>query len=259
MNRHLTHVLIGNKGAADPIVQWHCCQNRCDGDREDQCRVLQRPHEHLFVAVVNCAEQPAIARLGFVVVRYNFQKARAQHRCQRETDEHRHHDRESHRPSEGIDESRSVARHERDRQKDNYQRKRRRHDGQRDFLSGLNRCVERCGSLFFDVPEDILQHHNGVIDHDADGKCQPEQGHVVQREIHGSHQTERCDNRGGNSQRGNDHGPQIAHEEKNDCRSEQAAPQEMLFERRDRCTNECGIVADDRHRHPGRQRAAHAN
>ena len=38
--------------------------------------------------------------------------------------------------------------------------------------------------LLFDVPEDVLEHDDRVVDDDADGERQAEQRHVVQREVH---------------------------------------------------------------------------
>ena len=76
----------------------------------------------------------------------------------------------------------------------------RRHYGQRHLARPLNRRLERRAVLLLDVAEDVLQHDDRIVDHDADGERQREQRHVVQGEVHGAHQRERGHDRGGNRQ-----------------------------------------------------------
>ena len=55
------------------------------------------------------------------------------------------------------------------------------HDGPADFVHGLARRLVRLQPVL-DVVLDGFHHHDGVVDHDADGQHQAEQRKVVERE-----------------------------------------------------------------------------
>ena len=195
--------------------------------------MCQRPFQRPGIEPIHPGEEPAVLRVLIGGRVRQLQEPRAEHRRQRETDEHRHHHGKRHRPAKRIDEAAGVAGHERHGQKDDDERQRRRHDRERHFAGPLDGGFERRAVFFFDVAEDVLQHDNGIVDHDADGERDAEQCHAVQREIHRPHERERRDNRCRNRERGNDHGADVADEEHDDHGGQQAAPQQVLFERRE--------------------------
>ncbi len=66
-----------------------------------------------------------------------------------------------------------------------------------DLVHGLVCAASPGESPSANVALDVLHHHDGVVDHDADGEHQPEQGQVVQREAEGRHGGEGAHQRDG--------------------------------------------------------------
>ena len=60
---------------------------------------------------------------------------------------------------------------------------------------------------------DILDHHDGVVDHDTDGQNQTQQGHHVEREPEGQHDAEGADERDGYGDDRNQGGPPVLQRE----------------------------------------------
>ncbi len=56
------------------------------------------------------------------------------------------------------------------------------------LIGGLTRCFAR-----FDIAFDVFDHHDGVIDNDADGQHQTEQGQCVDGEAEDVHDREGAD------------------------------------------------------------------
>ena len=79
-----------------------------------------------------------------------------------------------------------------------------RNDFARVVLLG-SRCFGRRD--FAHVALDVFHDHNGVIDHDPDGKDHPEQGNRIDRESQGVQPDERADQRDRHSDRGDNRGP----------------------------------------------------
>ena len=63
-------------------------------------------------------------------------------------------------------------------------------DGEQHLAGALDRRVERRQPFFVDLAENVLQHDDRVVDDDADGEREAEQGHRVQRQVERSHQGE---------------------------------------------------------------------
>ncbi len=74
------------------------------------------------------------------------------------------------------------------------QHQRRRDDRPRHFGHGLVRGGDRFQAQF-DVPFDVLHHHDGIVDHDTDRQHQAEQGQRVQRETEHMHDRKGADQR----------------------------------------------------------------
>ena len=113
----------------------------------------------------------------------------------------------------------------------------------------------RLVAFLLDVANDIFQHHDGVIDHDAHGKRQRQQGHIVQGEIHHAEQGEGGDDRSRDCYRRDDHGAHIADKQHHHEARQQAAKQKMFLERCNGSFDECGVIANDLNGDSRRQRA----
>ena len=83
--------------------------------------------------------------------------------------------------------------------------KRGRGDGETDLRGAVARRGHAVLAAFH-VPDDVLAHHDGVVDEHADGQRQAQQGHEVQREAAQPHGDERGDGRGGQRQAGDQRG-----------------------------------------------------
>ena len=73
--------------------------------------------------------------------------------------------------------------------------------GAGDLLHGLDGGVARRQAVF-DMVLDGLDHHDRVVDDDADRQHQPEQREIVQAEADGRHHGERADDRHGTATSG---------------------------------------------------------
>ena len=140
-------------------------QRRADG--EDLPAVLQAPAQRLQIA----AHPERILVLVLVVL----EQIGGHQRRQRP----RHDQREGHgdagRQGEGLEELADDARHEADRREDGDDGRGGGDDGQADLVGGLHRGV--VGRLAVPhVADDVLDLDDGVIDQDADGQRQGQQG-----------------------------------------------------------------------------------
>jgi hypothetical protein len=106
---------------------------------------------------------------GFVLLA--AEQLRAHHRRQRQRDEAR--DDDGARQSEGefAKENPGHAGDKADRRINRGERDGHRDDRQRDLVGAFYRRVER-GHALFDVPVDILHHHDRVVDHETDAEHQ---------------------------------------------------------------------------------------
>jgi hypothetical protein len=88
-----------------------------------------------------------------------------------------------------------------------------------DLLGRFDR--RRIGDIFFvDVAVDVLEHHDRVVDHDADRERERQQRQHVQREPGDHHETERRDDRHRDRDGRDDRRAQAAEEEQHDERCE---------------------------------------
>ena len=100
------------------------------------------------------------------------------HRREGQRYEARYQDRGDDRHRELVQQAPDDASHEEHRDEHRGERKGHRKDGERYLL----RCVERgleAGLAAFHVARDVLQHHDRVIDHEADAERERHEGNVV--------------------------------------------------------------------------------
>ena len=143
------------------------------------------------------------------------QDARAHHRRQRERDHGGDDDGDRQGHGEFAEEAADHVAHEQQRDEHGDQRDRQRDDGEADLLRALERRLHR-RVAFLEVARDVLDHHDGVVDHEAGGDGERHQREVVQAVAERVHRAEGADQRKRHGDAGNDGGVQVAQEEEDD-------------------------------------------
>src|SRR5690606_4593138 len=109
------------------------------------------------------------------------------------------------------------------------------------------------GLAFFDMPEDVLQHHDGVVNDQPDSQHHGQQGQGIYREPEEIHDPERTDQRYGYGHDGNQTGAQVAQEKENDQHDQDNGLGHRVVDRIDRLLDKYGRVVGDIEFHAGRQ------
>ncbi len=86
------------------------------------------------------------------------------------------------------------------------------HDGEADFAGALERRLQRGESGLY-VAVDVLQHDDGVVDHEAHRDGQRHQRQIVETVVEHIHHRCRAEQRQRNGDPGNDGGPGVAQEQ----------------------------------------------
>ena len=147
------------------------------------------------------------------------QEQRAHHRRQRQRDEARHQHRGRHRHGEFAEQAADDAGHEQERDEHGDQRNRDRYDGEADLAGALDGRLERAIALF-EVAHDVFDHHDRVVDHEADRDGEPHEREIVEAVAERVHHAEGCDQRQRHHD-ARDHGrPEIAQEQEDDHHDE---------------------------------------
>ena len=180
------------------------------GQREHRhpAPVVQGPGDDPAVTVglvvepgVEARQHTADAPLGrFVVARW-VAPVRRQHRVQREADEQADQHAGHHRQPERPEPFTAHAGHEGHRDEHGDDRKRGRRHRQPD-LGGAVQCGGTAVSAALHVTNDVLAHHDRIVDQHADGQAQAQQAHEVERETAQPHRDEGCNHAGRQRQRG---------------------------------------------------------
>ena len=131
------------------------------------------------------------------------------------------------RDSKFAEQPADVSLHERQRHEDRHQHQGGRHHGEADFVGTLQRGQQRFLSVL-DAAVNIFQHHDGVIDHQANGEHQAEQGQDIDRVAHRGHHDKGGDHRHRHHQGGDQRDPersekQVDHDQHQRDRNEQRA------------------------------------
>jgi hypothetical protein len=116
----------------------------------------------------------------FAAARLVAQHARAHHRRQRQRHDGRNDDGDGERQCELAEHAADKAGHEQQRNEHGDQRQRQRDHGEADFLGAAQRRLQRRFALL-DVTDDVLEHHDGVVDHEAGADGQRHQRQIVER------------------------------------------------------------------------------
>src|SRR5262245_51628936 len=191
-----------------------------------------------------------------VVFRFAMHEARAQHRREREQDQRRHRDRGGDGEREFAEHAPDDAAHQQERDEHRHQRQADRQHGEADLARALERGLER-RSAILDVAVDVLHHHDGVVDHEADGDGERHQRQIVEAEVEHVHRRARAEQRQRHGYARNDRGPEVAQEQQDDQHHEGDGEPERELDVVDGGANGGGAVEDgfdlDRGRNPGGQ------
>ena len=98
---------------------------------------------------------------------------------------------------------------------------------------------------FMQVALDVLDDDDRIVDHDADGEHEAEEGEVVQREAEGAHHGEGADERDRDRHDRDDRGPPSLQEEDDDDDHEQDRLVDRLVHLVHRFGDELGRIVDD--------------
>ncbi len=150
-----------------------------------------------------------------MVFRFAMHEARAQHRRERERDERRHRDRGGDGEREFAEHAPDDAAHEQERNEHRHQRQADRQHGEADLARALERGLERRNAIL-DVAVDVLHHHDGVVDDEADGDGERHQRQIVEAEVEHVHRRARAEERQRHGDARNDGSPETAQEQQND-------------------------------------------
>ena len=137
------------------------------------------------------------------VVRRGLQETAAQHRGERDRDHTRNQD--GHRDGDGELLEQPAQNATQEQHRDEYGRERERHGHNResDFTRPFERSHQR-RLAHLDMPDDVLQHDDGIVHHEADGKDQGHHGQVVQAVVQQVHHGEGSDDGERQRQAGDD-------------------------------------------------------
>ena len=194
-------------------------------------------------------EQPVDAAVPFLHVHVT----RAQHWRERERNEQRNQHAEGDDDREGAQELADDSGDENHWCENRNQRKRRCDHRECDLPAAFERRLTRVRDEVLAVPVDVLQHHDGVVDHDPDEQQQGKQGHRIEGVAEEVHHRDRAKQRHRN-RRGDDHrGAETLQKQPHDERSEQRALDQVTFQRIDHLADENRVVLDVMQFETGRQ------
>ena len=230
----LRFVVLGQKALGHGLYERDARAERCARRDHHHPAMIhhprQEPHVGRFdgpVENIDHAFEEVLLALGRWQ-RIHTQPARGQHGSQAEADEERDGDGRRHGETEAFEKTARNPAHECHRHEHRQQRQRRRQHRQSDLARGIDRRRHRPHFLLVDEAEDILQHHDGVVDDDADRQRERQQGDGVHGEVHHPHRHERPDDRRGNGQRGDQRATHIAEEEQHDQGGEERTQHQVF-------------------------------
>ncbi len=181
------------------------------------------------------------AILGLIVP---AQEQRGQGRRQREGVHRGDHRGDGDRQRELLVELAGQSADEGERHEHRGQHERDRDDRARDFAHRAIRGLARTQPAL-DVSLDVLDHHDRVVDHDADGEHEAEQRQRVDREPEHAHDGERADHRHRHGQQRDDGGAPGLQEQDDDQHDEDDRLDQRMHDGLDRRAHELGRVVDD--------------
>ena len=215
--KELAGVFTGEKALGNDDKQRRRGEEDEARDEHGQAAVAQDVLQAPIVGPQQAVEEPLGNGIdaAMLLVARRLDETAAQHRGEgqrhKARDEHRHHDGHG----ELVEQPSQNTSHEEHRDEHRRQRQRHRNDRETDFARAFERRRERRFAGLH-VPHDVLQHHDGVIHHEANRERQRHQREIVHAVAQQIHDGKGADNRHRQRQAGNDGGREIAQEQKDD-------------------------------------------
>ena len=128
------------------------------------------------------------------LVPMRLQDQRGQRRRKRQRAEAGNRGGDCNRNGELLEELPGDAAEERGRHEHRAQHQRNRHQRAADLFHGAQRCIAPAHAVF-EMALDILDHHDRIVDHDADREHETEQGQIIDRESQRRHHRKSADQR----------------------------------------------------------------
>ena len=187
-------------------------------------------------------DEVPLRRGPLVLVRH--QDLRGQRRRQRQRTEAGDCSRHRDRDGEVLEEWSGNAAEERCRHEHRAQHQRDRDQRTANLLHGLERGVTPAHAVL-EMPLDVFDHHDGVVNHDADRQHETEQRQIVDREAERRHYREGADQRHRDRDDRNDRGPPALQEDQHHDDDERHGLVDGLDQLMDGLCDELGRVVAD--------------
>ena len=153
-----------------------------------------------------------IEQVAVLLLVLRLQEPAAQHRRQAQRDESRHQNRDADGHGKLAQQAPDDAAHEQHRQEHHRQRDRHRQDRKGDLARALQRGFVGAFA-HLDVADDVFEHDDGVVDHEADRERQRHQRKIVDAVVEQIHHRERADDRHRHRHAGDDRRRQLPQEQ----------------------------------------------
>ena len=207
-------VLDREEALGDGEVEQHRGSEGGHGHDQGAGLVLEHPGERPAVEGDDPLEDPlgGLVKAALFFGRGVLQQLGAHHRRERERHHGRHQDGDTEGDGELPEEAAHDIAHEEQRDEHRDQRDRQGQDGEADLLRPLQRRLEGRFTLL-DVTHDVLDHHDGIVHHEARRDRQRHEREVVQAVAQQVHHPEGAHQRQRHRHAGDDGGGQGAQEQ----------------------------------------------
>jgi len=248
-------VLHREKALGHHQVQHHGKTQRGDGHQQGQRLVLEHPLQLAPVGFDHPVDPGAAGLVEaalFCLFRLTLEQPRAHHR--REGQGHYQGNQDRHRQGDGkfAEQASHHIGHEQQRNQHRDQRKGQGNQGETNLLGALEGGGQG-GLAFFDVPGDVLQHHDGIVHHKPGGDGQGHQREVVDGEPSQVHNAESAHQRQRYGDGRNNRGADPAQEQEGHHHHQGNGDQQFMLYVLDRGADGLGAVGEDGDVEAGRQ------
>ena len=220
----LAQVFLGEETLRNGRVQQHRQRKGTHGNKQHHVAVRQGLVEQMHIAVAQlreprlevAADEGLFAMRGVAVIvfaRVGRQEAAGQHRHQGQRHDGR--DEDGQRDDDGklVEQQADHARHEEDGDEHGHQRDGNRNDGETHFLGAHESRLDRF-LAHLDMAHDVFQHHDGIVDHQAHGQGDTQQGDIVEAVAKPVQQGQRTEQGNRHGDGGNESGGRAVQEQK---------------------------------------------
>ncbi len=218
----LAVVLLREKALGDMAEQVHVEADHREQDHDDERLARQRPVQRMAVAAQHrilrgdgpAGEAAPGPERGIRVAASTVraQQPRAHHRRGGERDHQRDRHRHRERDREFAEQPAHLPVHEEQRDEHRHERQADGQHGEADLARALQGRLHAVHAGL-DVAAGVLQHHDGVVHHEAGGHREGHEAEVVQAEAQQVHDAEGAQQRDDGGHRGDDRGAGLAQEQ----------------------------------------------